>query len=51
MTNEQAKAIFNKAISATADADQVARLELVREYFTNPIFRRALEDHSWSLTK
>ncbi len=48
MTNSQAKAIFNKAIAATTDADAIARLELVREYCTNPAFKVALEDHVWA---
>lgn len=51
MTNEQAKAIFNKAIGTAKDADQVARLEVAREYFTNPDFRKKLEDYVWELNK
>ena len=51
MTTEQAREIFTHAISAAKDADQVVRIELAREYFTNPDFRRALADYVWSLTK
>jgi signal transduction histidine kinase len=51
MTNEQAKAIFNKAIETAKSADQVARLEVCREYFTNPDFRKKLEDYVWELNK
>jgi len=31
-------------IAAQARADKIARLELCREYFTNPDFRKALEN-------
>jgi hypothetical protein len=51
MTNEQAKEVFNQAIKTAKNADQVARIELAREFFTNPAFRRALEDHVWSINK
>ena len=51
MTNEQAREVFNQAINSAKNADQIARLELAREYFTNPTFRRGLADHLWSLTK
>lgn len=47
MTNQAAREVFNQAIAATKDADQVARIELAREYFTNPTFRKALADHLW----
>ena len=33
------------------DPDQIARLELVREYTTNPDFRKALEDYTWTLNQ
>lgn len=51
MTNEALKSIFNKAIQSAANADQVARLEVCREYFTNPKFKKALEDYTWNLNK
>jgi hypothetical protein len=46
MNNEQAREIFNQAIAQTHDAEQIAKLELCREYFTNPAFRKALEDYT-----
>lgn len=49
MTNEQAKEVFNAAISNETHADKIANIEICREYFTNPDFRKALEDHVWSL--
>ena len=39
--------IFNAAIRRTDNPDTRARLEVAREYFTNPPFRRALEDETW----
>jgi len=51
MTNQEAREVFNQAIAATADADKIARIELVREFFTNPAFRKSLEDHVWDLTQ
>ena len=48
MTNIQARDIFNQAAAAAkGGADAVARIELAREYFTNPKFRRGLEDYLW----
>ena len=44
--------IFNRAIEAAKAAgnlDLVASRELLREYFTNPDFRKHLEDFVWSL--
>ena len=51
MTTEQAKAIFNKAIESAKDADQIARIEICREYFTNPEFKKGLENYVWNLNK
>lgn len=51
MTNEQAREVFNQAIRNTTDADAIANIELAREYFTNPTFRKALEDHIWENRK
>lgn len=51
MTNEQAKAVFEKAIEAhraDGDRDGVARCELLREYFTNTEFRGALTEFVFS---
>jgi hypothetical protein len=47
MTTTEAREIFNQAIASTTDADAIARIEIAREYFTNPDFRRALADHLW----
>ena len=51
MTTEQARQIFNTAINATQDADQIAKIELAREFFTNPDFRKALEDYTWQINQ
>ena len=51
MTNEQIREAFNQAISNSTDADAIAKLELAREFFTNPEFRRALEEHIWQNRK
>lgn len=51
MTNTEAREIFNQAIRNAQDADQIARIELAREYFTNPAFRHALADHLWENRK
>jgi hypothetical protein len=34
---------FDAAIAAETDPDSIAKLELLREYFHNPTFRKALE--------
>jgi hypothetical protein len=44
MNNEQAREIFDQAIATETDADRIAKVELMREYFTSPAFRVALED-------
>ena len=44
MTNDQLKDIFNSAIKAATNADQTAKLEVCREYFTNPEFKKDLEN-------
>lgn len=52
MTTQQAREVFSQAAaaaSAKGDADAVARIELAREYFTNPTFRKALADYVWEL--
>jgi hypothetical protein len=53
MTNQQAREIFTRAAEAHRAAgnhDQAASAELMREYFTNPQFRKGLEDHVWGAT-
>ncbi len=42
MTNTEAAAKFDEAIAQMTDPDQIARAELVREYFTNDAFRLAM---------
>lgn len=49
MTNEQAKEIFNQVIARETNPDKVANLEICREYFTNPNFRKALEQYVWDI--
>jgi hypothetical protein len=51
MTNQQAREVFNQAIANTKDADAIAKIELCREYFTNPKFRKALADHVYSINQ
>jgi hypothetical protein len=54
MTNEQARKVFDAAVEAaklSGDADRLARAELLREYFTNSAFRRAMTDHVFALTQ
>jgi len=43
-----AQEVFNE-IKAEMEADRKAAQELAREYFTNPTFRRALEQYVWEL--
>ena len=50
MTTEAARAIFDAARDATTCPDARARIELCREYFTNPAFRKALVDYTWAAT-
>ena len=45
MTRNEARAIFNQAIENETDADRIAKIELLREYFTNPEFRQKLADY------
>ena len=51
MTTEQLKAAFNQAIAKVADADARARMEVAREFFTNPDFRKKLEAFAWQNRK
>jgi hypothetical protein len=46
MSATEARAEFDKIISKITDLDQIAKLELVREFLCNPEFRKALEDES-----
>lgn len=38
------------AAVAKGDLDAAARIELAREFFTNPAFAKALADHVWQQT-
>ncbi len=52
MTNEQAREVFDKVAAthrAQGERDKAARVEICREYFTNPTFRKALAAHLWAL--
>lgn len=49
MTNEEARAIFNEVISKQTDEAKIAKLEVLREYFTNPEFRANLEEFTFNL--
>jgi hypothetical protein len=54
MTIEEIRACFNKMIEAAlaaGDAKAVARMEIAREYFTNPAFKRGLEDFTWAINQ
>lgn len=44
MTNQQAREIFDQAIANETDPDRIANVELMREYFTNPEFRVAMQN-------
>ncbi len=35
---------FNIQIAKEKDSGRIAKLEILREYFTNPEFRKAMED-------
>jgi hypothetical protein len=50
MTDQEAREIFQKAIEAQTDPDQKAKLEIAREWFTNPDFRKQLSDTVFDLT-
>lgn len=43
MTDAEARRVFDKVAAETNDPDARANIELCREYFTNPDFRRAME--------
>lgn len=51
MTNEQAKQIFNDAIANTTDGDAIANIEIVREFMTNPKFRKDLLDTTFAMAQ
>jgi hypothetical protein len=45
MNANEAKQIFQNAIDTSTDADRTAKLELLREFFTNEEFRKAMAEH------
>jgi hypothetical protein len=51
MTNNEAREIFNKALEGETNADRIAKVELLREYFTNSTFRAAMADEVARINK
>ena len=54
MTLTEIRAGFNRMIAAAAaagDRDAVARMEVAREYLTNPAFKQGLQDHLWTMAQ
>lgn len=49
-TDQQVREVFNQVIHTVEDPANRAHLEVMREYFTNPQFRKALEDLVWAIT-
>ena len=49
MTDTEAKNIFNKVIENQTDGDTIAKLEILREYFTNAEFKTNLQDFVWAI--
>lgn len=51
MTRSEIRTGFNQMIAAAKEAgnnDAVAKMELAREYFTNPGFKADLQAHTWA---
>ena len=46
-TIQDVREAFNQAIARTGNPDAIARLEVAREYFTNPAFRDWLTQTVW----
>jgi len=44
MTQTEARRVFDEVIAKSTDADQVAKVEMLREFFCNPGFRAAMAD-------
>ena len=44
MNSTEARQIFDTQIAAEVDADRITKLELLREYYCNPEFRKAMEN-------
>jgi hypothetical protein len=55
MNNEQLKAGFNESITnarnAGVDSKTIAEMEICREYFTNPKFKKDLESYVWQINQ
>ena len=51
MTNADIRKGFDQVISKTTDAAARARMEVAREFFANPAFRKNLEDFTWQTNK
>ena len=54
MTTNEARNVFNQMVEEAAkngNHETVAKIELAREFFTNPDFRKALEQHVWELNQ
>ena len=45
-----ARSAFDREIEKTSDPDEIARLEVAREYFTDPELRKKLEDSTFRAT-
>lgn len=45
------KAIFNQVIESAETPEQVAKLELAREYFTNEAFREWLQETTFAASQ
>jgi hypothetical protein len=52
MNEAKIRAGFNRMIEAAAAAgndEAVARMEIAREYFTNPAFKAFVQDETWRI--
>ena len=49
LTNDEARIIFDGLCASTQDKNQIAKIELCREYFCNPEFKKALEQLTWGI--
>ncbi len=50
MTTQEARAVFEAAEKKATNPDDLARTQLLKEYFTNPTFRKHVEDMVYRLT-
>ena len=46
-TNEQIRDGFNRVIAQVNDPEAIARMEVVREFFTNADFKAKMEQFVW----